>query len=355
MLVFLKTAIAFIMAFSQILSPIVASIASGGRSTYYREWNAEMQFSDTWVTELQKEPGEDFVILNITDVQLKDKESNDAEGELAMKTIDKLVNDTQPDLITVTGDNAWGMVAYIQLIEKLDSYGIPWAPVMGNHDGENLFNEFWAGEEFVEADNCLFKFGPEGMGDGNYIINIMQNGLPVQTLYMLDTHSGAEEGGYDHLWQNQIDWYKWAVNGIKEKAGYNVPSIAFMHIPCREYKDAWKAAQYNESTGEYDNILYKFTSFGVNHEAVCCPNTNNGFFQTCLDLGSTKNIVSGHDHVNSSSILYKGIRLTYGLKTGAGCYWEKEMNGGTTLTVNSLGMVTTEHIYVDPASVGYTK
>ena len=26
-------------------------------------------------------------------------------------------------------------------------------------------------------------------------------------------------GGYDHLWENQIEWYKWAVNGISELAG----------------------------------------------------------------------------------------------------------------------------------------
>lgn len=348
MLAFIKTAIAFILAFTQILSPIVASIASGGKGTYYREWNAEMQYSDTWVTELQKEPGKDFVILNITDVQLTDLESNGEYGDIAMKTIDKLVNDTQPDLITLTGDNAWGMVAYLQLIEKIDSYGIPWAPVMGNHDGQRLISEFWAGEQFIEADNCLFKFGPEGMGDGNYIINITQNGRVVETLFMLDTHSDAESGGYDHLWNNQIEWYKWAVKGIKEKAGYTVPSICFMHIPCYEYRTAWEEAKYNESTKEYDNVLYKFTSFGVNHEAVCSPNKNNGFFEVCRELGSTKNIVSGHDHINSSSILYKGIRLTYGLKTGAGCYWEKEMSGGTTLTIDGLGLVNTTHIYVNP-------
>ncbi|MGN1442256.1 MAG: hypothetical protein ACI4XE_00300, partial [Acutalibacteraceae bacterium] len=57
--------------------------------------------------------------------------------------------------------------------------------------------------------------------------------------------------------------------------------------------------------------------------------------------------------VNNSSILYQGIRLTYGMKTGAGCYWDENMNGGTKFTVSSDGSMLTEHVYVDPAEVGY--
>ena len=93
--------------------------------------------------------------------------------------------------------------------------------------------------------------------------------------------------------------------------------------------------------------------FGKNGEDVCCSPVNNGFFALCRALGSTKNIISGHDHVNNASILYEGIRLTYGMKTGAGFYWDQDMNGGTKFTVSSDGSMTTENIYVDPADVGY--
>ena len=63
------------------------------------------------------------------------------------------------------------------------------------------------------------------------------------------------------------------------------------------------------------------------------------------ELGSTENVVVGHDHVNNYSVLYKGIRLTYALKTGDRCYADADLNGGTLLTVTKDG-VTTEHVYI---------
>ncbi|MBQ2736218.1 MAG: hypothetical protein IJF26_02155 [Clostridia bacterium] len=66
------------------------------------------------------------------------------------------------------------------------------------------------------------------------------------------------------------------------------------------------------------------------------------------ELGSTKTIVAGHDHVNCSCIKYKGVRFTYSLKTGMSAYWRPEMNGGTVFTVTSDGVTTVKHEFVDP-------
>ena len=65
--------------------------------------------------------------------------------------------------------------------------------------------------------------------------------------------------------------------------------------------------------------------------------------------GSTHDVVCGHDHINDSSVVYQGVRLTYALKTGDRCYWQDDgmMNGGTVLRVASDGTVTTEHCYVN--------
>ncbi|MGN1418177.1 MAG: metallophosphoesterase, partial [Acutalibacteraceae bacterium] len=340
----LKLIFSFMLSLAQILSPVAAQL--GGESAYFENWSPESEYTASYAQEIEKEPGKDFVILNITDVQLEDYEVYGKNGELAKKTIDKLVNDVKPDLITMTGDNAWGTMAYIELIKQLDSYGIPWAPIMGNHDGQGLLSEFWAAYKFTEAKNCLFKFGPKDMGYGNYVINITENGHVVHTIFMMDTHSDAtfetESGkvsGYDHLWSNQMQWYKWVLDGVAKQEGKTVESSVFFHIPVCEYADAWNAASIKTDAdtseikdGPY-NDEYKDVSFGKNGEDVCCSPVNNGFFELCRSLGSTKNMICGHDHVNNSSILYKGIRLTYGTKTGAGCYWDSGMNGGTKLTV----------------------
>lgn len=352
---YLLTIISMIMSLCQILSPVWASI--GGQARFFENWSETQQFTEDYAVELEKDPDSDFKILNLTDIQLNSFQGYDEKGQIAKKTIDKLVNDVQPDLITVTGDNAWATDTYIKFVNDIDSYGIPWAPVMGNHDGQGCISEFWCAYEMYKKDNCLFKFGPKDMGYGNYIINITESGNIIHTLFMMDTHSGVEEdningtkgSGYDHLWQNQLDWYKWAVNGISTIAGHTVESTVFFHIPVYEYKLAWNDAYDTENNCFKE--AYKDTSFGVNHEDVCCASQNNGFFRLCKDLGSTKNMVCGHDHINSSSIPYNGIRLTYGLKCGAGCYWEEEMSGGTLITVNSKGNAEIQHIFVDPKTL----
>ena len=64
----------------------------------------------------------------------------------------------------------------IKAINKIDSYGIPWAPINGNHDGEGNVDLAWIANKYEKAENCLFKQGPDNIGGiGNYIINIREN------------------------------------------------------------------------------------------------------------------------------------------------------------------------------------
>ena len=347
----IKLLMAFILSFTQIITPITAAVV-GGEDKYFYDWSVNDEYSsDTYAVALEKDPGKDFVVLNIADVQLKDKKAYSDDWTIASETMDRLIKELNPDLITLTGDNAWGPVAYLELINFIDAYGIPWAPIMGNHDGQHLISEFWAAYRMSEAENCLFKFGPKDMGYGNYILNITENGKTIHTLFMMDTHSDAENGGYDHLWANQIEWYKWAVNGIAEENGGTVESTVFIHIPVCEYKDAWKSVYDEENECYYEDTDVDY--FGDNGEGICSPKdeNNTGFFDVCKTLGSTKNIIAGHDHVNCASIMYEGIRLSYALKTGPGCYWDEEKNGGSTLTISSDGSAVFEHHYVDVSTI----
>ena len=353
----LKLVVAFFVCFPQIIGPLFTQFTKG-EDQFFVDWSAEAKFSETDYIEIEKNPNEDFVILNLTDIQLGEENIFAKDGTYSFELITKLVNDLQPDLITLSGDNAWGYISYIETIEFLESFGIPWAPVMGNHDGQGTGTEFWAAYKLSNAENCLFQFGPKDMGYGNYIINITENDKIVHTLFMMDTHGNAEfevDGkiveGYDHLWDNQQEWYKWAVNGIKELNGGNVvESTVIFHIPVREYEDAWNQVSINKTEenphGEGDT-KNKLFLFGKQTEGCCPSPVNNGFFALCKELGSTKNILVGHDHVNDFSVMYDGIRLSYSLKSGFGSYWTDQMIGGTTLSINSKGKVNIEHNYYD--------
>lgn len=351
----LRLVLAFFLTIGQFFTPYFTMISEGGIDKLYEEWSKDQAYTADYAVTIEKDPNKDFVVLNFADIQLSDDEVYGDDGAFAEATIKKAIEETKPDLITLTGDNGSGKEAYIRLVQVFESYGIPWAPVMGNHDGSNgkRIAEAWCGLQLRDAEHCVFKFGPKDMGVGNYVINITENGKVIHSIYMIDTHTETtlECGGYDHMWDNQIEWYEWAVKGNNALAGKNVESSIFFHIPNVEYKDAWNAAQYDEETGKYLNPDYA-DSFGDNGEGICSPNFNSGFFDVVKELGSTKNIIAGHDHKNDSSILYQGVRLSYGLKTASGSYSIDEKNGGSTLTINSDGQATFAHCRVDKADLG---
>ena len=332
----------------------------GGEEKYFSDWDQNIEYDpQTDAINLEKDPNKDFVILNLTDIQLNDNEFNASEGDIAYYTMDYLVEKNQPDLITLTGDNAWGKEAYVSLIKKLESYNIPYAPIMGNHDGQltyktyngsykNIIDEFWCAYKLAKGKNSLFKFGPKDMGYGNYIINITENGNIIHTLYMLDTHSDSDKiaDSYDHLWDNQIEYYKWAVEGTNKFAEKNVESTVLFHIPVPEYENAAKTA-FDFEKQQYLNG-HEHDEFCYINEPICAPKFQNGFFNVCKDLDSTKTIIVGHDHVNCFNINYEGINLVYAMKTGPGCYSDLSlMNGGTLIKISSDGKAKVSFDRVD--------
>ena len=357
----IKMIFAFLMSLSQVFAPIGA-VVSSGEAAYFTDWSLEETFDENDYIELEKTPGEDFVVLNLADIQLSDENVFADEGVYTKELITKLVEANDTDLITLSGDNAWGPVSYIEVVSWIDSFGIPWAPVMGNHDGEGCISEFWASYQMYEAENCLFEFGPKDMGYGNYIINITENDDIVHTFFMMDTHDSAEytleDGtyidGYDHLWENQLLWYEWAVNGIEELAGHSVESTVIMHIPVTEYIDAWEMVSITNEDGT-SKINPDFAAVATGQKGEdCCPGAvNNGFFSLVKELGSTKTILVGHDHRNDFTVLYDGILLAYGVKTGFGSYWSPDRIGGTTITVDSEGSAELEQHYYDLDRCGW--
>ena len=377
-----KLVMAFFLVLPQIFAPLPAMM---NEASFFEDWSAEQEYTHEYSVILDKEEGKDFVVLNLADIQISDDEFFYSEYEYAKEMINKLVEEQQPDLITLTGDNAWDTVAYIELVNFIDSLGIPWAPVMGNHDGQGCMNEFWCAYLFHQADNCLWKFGPEGMGYGNYIINIREGDEIVHTIFMMDTHdnvdytdaNGNHIEGYDHLWANQIEWYEWAVKGIAAIEGKTVESSIFMHIPVYEVRTVWyynyagfacdacgksfTTAQLKSGNcpecGKAVSIIYDKENNlwigeyadkaeGVIHETPCPGAADNHFTDKMIELGSTKNVMFGHDHVCNASINYEGIQLTYSLKLGYGCYYENGLMGGTTLTIGADGAAQYEHHFL---------
>lgn len=362
-----KLVITFLLSITQLVSPYFGLIFKGIDS-YYDSWTPDSVYTKEYAVELEKDPNKDFVILNLGDIQQNDGDVFSEDGDFSERLIRNCVNEIKPDLITLTGDNASGEVTYLNVIKIIDSLNIPWAPIMGNHDGSNgsKMIEAWDARVLSDAKNCLFKFGPKNMGYGNYIINITENGKIIHTLFMMDSHSAAEDTengvinygkdennqdvkGYDHFWKDQLTWYEWAVNGIAATEGHVVESTVFMHIPVYEYRTArdlmCDAVEGDPEVEFKVKEEYSDTSFGVLGEGICSPEGNNGFFALCKKLGSTKNMLAGHDHTNNFSLLYDGIRLSYTLKSGKGSYWYEDRLGVSLYNIKSDGTSTFSHHY----------
>ena len=301
-------------------------------------WSETDTFYADSVSQLVKADGEDFKILLLADVQLGTSIPKDRE---ALQMVDELITETDPDFIMTTGDNGYFILTDFitkKVISRLESYGIPWGTTLGNHDTDGLADRNWIGSQYENAENSLFQMGPSNIhGVGNYVVNVEDSvGNVIYSLIVLDSNVRREyEDGWDEdfIYYDQIKWYEWVVTSQGA-----VPSMLFFHIPLPEYAVAGALYESGDLTGP--------TAFGANHETVCCPPVNSGLFDKILELGSTTHVFVGHDHINSLSVDYMGVRLTYALKTGPTCYFEEEMQGATLITItDGTNQVQVDYIY----------
>lgn len=176
-------------------------------------WGVGQPFELSQIQTVAKER-EDFKILMFTDTQLW---SNLSDNKACYEEMDALVEKTQPDLIVLPGDNVSAFASRFSLknfIRHIDAYGIPWAPVYGNHDAEIPTNaKNWQGDCYMDSEYCLFQKGPSNLyGSGNYVVNITEDGAPVYTLFLMDNgeYTEYDDGstGEVPMGYEQIAWYE---------------------------------------------------------------------------------------------------------------------------------------------------
>ncbi len=308
-------------------------------------------------------------ILQITDTQIIDAAQCRTEDRLGasqkaawatenmynnlLRYIVKAVNDTKPDLILLTGDIIYGEfddngACLMALINCMDSLGIPWAPVFGNHENESVMGVAWQCRQLENSPYCLFKRRNEIGGNGNYSIGIAKNGQLERVIYMMDSNGCARSSNVNGntvkktvgFTDAQKQWYRAAGLQINQVAGKTVPSFLGYHIPTQEVLLAAQNAGY-QSGADSANIKY---TIGVDNVAQpgdsgCKGDLFEGIHQSEGLLAIMKEIGTdgaffGHAHLNSTSVLYEGIRWTFGLKTGT---YDKSPTivGGTLITLSS--------------------
>lgn len=305
-------------------------------------WSPDDEYSADCGTTLYKENGRDFKILNVADIHFSDYGYRIFTGIGSEAVLRSLVKEVKPDLITLSGDMVCGdsdWYSIRRLTDLMESFGIPWAPVFGNHDDESNCDMDYLCDVMMSGPHCLMKKGDPRMGWGNYIINIAEkDGADeriVETLLMTDSH---------HSQPNEIQnqWAKWVCEGTK-RISENAEVSAVMHVPVPEFEMVY--TEYH-SGDEWDEGC---DGYGEKHEKICCERDGDsnpyskGFLASLKETGNAKHIFCSHDHMNDFSAVYDGIRLTYMMKIGKASGFQPGFDGGTVITVGSDGISTINH------------
>lgn len=287
------------------------------------------------------------VILQLSDPQiidasqavkgrLKDAEEayweKDKKEERAYKYLREIIENTKPDLILIAGDIVYGEFdhngsALLGFIEFMDSFQIPWAPVLGNHETESKMGVDWQSEQLSGAKYCLFKQRTL-TGNGNYTVGIKQDGKLTRVFYMMDSNSGypseksVANGHSRHpagFANDQIEWY---TNGIKEiHAASPDTKIGFVfHIAIYAHEKSLEKYGYvnDRSSSVFPIMIDEKDKTGTDFGFALLPtpswDKDMRVFEELKSLGADL-ISVGHDHECSASVVYEGVRLQFGLKS----------------------------------------
>ena len=341
------------------------------------------------------EEGREPVILHITDTQIIDATQERAGDPVFGSTMkpfwgpDKLedrcfkqlretINATKPDLIIFTGDLVYGKwddngSCFLALVEFMESFGIPWAPVFGNHDNESKMGVDWQCEQLEKAENCLF-LQRNLTGNGNYTVGIEQGGKLTRVFYMLDSNGcgGASDASManGHTRKNagfgndQLAWCQRSMDVIKKASPDTKISYAF-HIQLSVFAKGFEKYGYVQGgdrinidtlTEKYDGDL-GYIGAGIKSNIDTDEKVWNMLKRYGVD-----SIFVGHEHSNNASIVYEGVRLQYGQKSSeydrynfVDKYGEistaqrdpekTSLVGGTVFTLAEDGSINTPWIY----------
>lgn len=306
---------------------------------------------------LYKDSDKEFKILNLADIQIinTDTTLGAQQGSVyphyidrntcVYDTIKKLVSENNPDWIVLNGDNIYSrfdfddLRTHRELMSLLDSFEIPWSIVVGNHDGDT--QDCNLPETDVQLLDVLdvykeskyFVFDNSGSETGDYFVSLVdkQSGELLNKFFFMYTHTG-------YLNDTQIEWYEKEVQKLILKDRV-IPSVLWMHIPLPELEDALilKYGDYADISGsEFNQLKIPENANGDCGEINSAGYSNQyGLFDLMKRYGSTQLAIFGHNHSNNASVEYKGIRLSYALKTGLYDQSVEYLNGGTVLTIKS--------------------
>lgn len=298
---------------------------------------------------------EEFRILQLTDLHLGFGPLSRGADELALEAIRKIIERSKPHLIVLTGDLIFPFLLKAgtlnnrrqakRLTKFLDRFEIPYTLVFGNHDCElfSACSKEELAELYRQGKYCIFAEGRKSLtGVGNFLIELVDgSGKVLLPLVMLDSNMYGEGGwffsGFDRIHDDQAGWCMERLAALKAEYP-DIKAMAFFHMPLREFKEAYEKMKLGDR-----DVLYRHGSIAEKDEYFGISKFRSTFFDRAVENGVIKWMFCGHDHLNTLSLVYRGIQMTYGMSIDylgyKGIRNRYIQRGGTLITRRADGNV----------------
>ncbi len=293
-------------------------------------------------------------------MQIADTQEIAAVSPDTIKLISSALDREKPDLVVFTGDQIKGYSSFFMgekgkknvvstlktLIKPLEERNIPFTITFGNHDGEAALGNNEQFEIYKESPMFVYSDSASENDKGTFCLNISDKFL----VYLFDTHSKAEDGGYSGINQQQLDWYR----SVRDSYKVPLPSLVFQHIPTPEYFDVIKKVKRFtkgcvRAYGNHKNEFYtldphnsRLSDFML--ESPAAPYKNSGEIDAFLEKKEVLGVYAGHDHNNSFVAKYKGIDLGYAQGSGFNVYGPGYRRGVRIFNIKESGNYETHTV-----------
>lgn len=280
-----------------------------------------------------------FNILQLTDLHLM----NCDKDIQTRKLINKLIGQTNPDLVVFTGDQVMspdGISLYQKLGSWMEEKAIPWTLIFGNHDTDYNLSYESIIETFKDFEHLIFKKGNQAFGYGNFFIELRDQRKTKGLIFLMDSHKDEyyminkkPTWGYGMIKENQLKWMDKVINQYHFSYEPMPLGVLFMHIPPYEF-----------SLVNKDDLE---TYQGTYEEKPCTPPVKSMLFDYINKTNAIKGIFVGHDHYNDFEFYHDNVRLAYGRVSG---YYEYGRSGfekgGRLIRMHKEGFIKTEIIKI---------